>query len=100
MNKPLVLAEDHFKTNENNLINERLIKDNRFLRNSIVSFGTQRYQQTINDLNQLNQSLIKNQEKIQNANQHLEKTKSNLNNLSDNLNEIFSSFDFNCRLKI
>lgn len=99
--KKLSLRDDRFTGNESssNLINERLAKDNRWFRNSIVSFGTQRYQQTIDELNELNQNLIKSQEKIQNANQYIEKTKSNLNRLNENLDQIFKSFD-NCRLKL
>lgn len=97
--KKLSIREDRFAGNESNLINERLIKDNRLFRNAIIGFGTQRYQQTINELNELNQSLIKSQEKIQTANQHIEKTKANLNHLNENLNQIFKSFN-NCRLKI
>lgn len=97
--KKLSIREDRFTGNESNLINERLAKDNRLFRNAIVSFGTQRYQQTINELNELNQNLIKSQEKLQNTSQYTEKTKLNLNNLNDNLDQLFNSFD-NCKLKI
>lgn len=99
LTKKLSLRDDRYAGNESNLINERLTKDNRLFRQSIVSFGTQRYQQTIDELNELNQSLIKSQEKIQNANQYIEKTKSNLASLNENLDEIFKSFD-QCRLKL
>lgn len=99
--KRLSVKEDHFTSTllENSLLTERLMKDNNFLRSSIVNFGMQRYQRTINQLNELNQNLIKSQEKIQSTNQYLEKTKCNLNNLNDNLNEIFDRFN-ECKLKL
>ena len=78
---------------EQNLIIDKLVKENHKLSNSIVSFGSQRYQKTINELNKLNQNLIKSQERITTTNQFLEKTRSNLDNLNDNLNNVFTSFD-------
>ena len=97
--KKLSFREDRLIDHESNLINERLTKDNRLFRNAIISFGTRRYQQTINELNDLNQNLMKSQERIQNTSQYIEKTKSNLNNLNDNLDQIFQRFE-NCRLKV
>lgn len=83
----------------NNLITDKLIRDNGVLRSSIVSFGAQRYQTTIDELNELNQNLIKSQEKIQSANLYLEKTKCNLSSLNDNLDAVFRDFG-NCKLKL
>lgn len=90
--KKLSLKEDHFNV-EHNLIIDKLVKDNRQLRNSIVNFGTHRYQKTIDELNQLNQNLIKSQERISTTNQYLEKKKTTLNALDQNLDQIFKAFD-------